>query len=170
MHRPGSGLNLRRCANGHFVTTTTANNNTWALKNNTATSELILVWVLTQDSTNFGDVWNFSVQQNPTLLGTNTAKPMIPGDAPPPGQLGYFNNPTAFTSQWQIQAQAFVQMAPLFFPWFVLPPGWAFCIQDVTAVGGPIGASALWEAITPEEFEYLYGDTGLAVKRPAGAV
>ena len=170
MRSSGQGINLHRAAWGHFITQATANHNTWALKNNAPTVELLLLWRLIQDTNNFGDSWNFSVTQNLTLLTPVSGTPVIPTDPTPPGQIGYVNTIASLPNNFQMTPNSIFELFPNVYPFAVIPPGWAFCIQDSTALGGPIGASAFWEAITPEEFEYLYGDTGLAVKRSAGAI
>lgn len=170
--RTGAGVNLRRSAYARVAATNQLNNTTLALRNNTASSELLLVWGF-GFNLNIGsaDVFLLSQQRISTaFVGTATTFPIVPTDAPPPGQLGYFNSTTVFTPSWVWYNANTASFWPITFPFTVLPPGWNLCIQDSTTATGPIDLAMWWEAITPEEFEYQYGDTGLAVKRPAGAV
>lgn len=170
--RTGAGVNLRRSAYAHIAAQGQANNTTWALRNNAPTVELLLIWALSINIANdAGDVLFFSQQRNSTaFLSTATTFPIVPTDAPPPGLLGYFNSTTQFTSSWIWYSAAGVGFWPSIFPFTVLQPGWSLCIQDSTVATNTIDVSVWWEAMTPEEFEHQYGDTGLAVKRPAGAI
>ena len=172
MRRTGAGVNLRRSAYARILGNGTANNTTVALRNNTASSELMLVWAFgTDPNISAGDLFTLSQQRLSTaFLSTATTFPIIPTDAPPPGQLGYFNSLTAFTPSWIWYNGSFPSFWPSIFPFTVLPPGWNLCFQDSGTATNTIDVSVWWEAMTPEEFEYQYGDTGLAVKRPAGAV
>lgn len=170
--RTGLGINLRRAASARISSVGQINNTTWCLRNPPASVELLLVWNL---GFNFaaisGDILYFSQQRLATpFVATATTFPVVPGEAAPPGQVGYFNSTTQFAPFWINQTGNNLPFWPGLSPFTVLPPGWSLCIQDSTTATNVIDAEAWWEAMTPEEFEHQYGDTGLAVKRPAGAI
>ena len=148
-------VNLRRCARGAVPTATVTTNGTAVLYNNTASSELILVWQLTTIGVDDPPLFISYVQgERPTTLATVEA--IVPGDAPPPGLLGYLDDPTTYSPSF---AMAVAQPAPYWpgtFPFAVLQPNWGLVMQNAATDAAVPSVSLFWEAILPKYFDRFY--------------
>lgn len=148
-------VNLRRCARGYIVDSGESTNTTLALFNNSASSELILVWQLVSGILH-SVALSPSYQQGLALSVGGTVAAIVPGDAPPPGVLTSGDSPTAFDADF-LPSAGFTPYWPATFPFAVLQPGWSLAIQNVA--GNPTGAldaSFFWEAILPKYFDRFY--------------
>lgn len=148
-------VNLRRCARGAVVSTNTSTNGTAVLYNNTASSELILVWQLQLISVDTGPFGIAYVQgERPTTLSPVEA--IVPGDAPPPGLLGYLDDPITYPPTWLWNDAANLPYWPATFPFAVLQPNWGLAMQNASTDTTVPSVNLFWEAILPKYFDRFY--------------
>lgn len=148
-------VNLRRCARGAVPLATVSTNGTAVLYNNTASSELILIWqlqLLAVDNPPLGIAY---VQgERPSTLVPVEA--IVPGDAPPPGLLGYLDDATAYPPTWLQYNNVNQTYWPATFPFAVLQPNWGLVMQNTGADTSVPSVNLFWEAILPKYFDRFY--------------
>jgi len=148
-------VNLRRCARGSVPFTNVSTNGTSVLYNNTASSEFILVWQLQLIEVDAPPLGISYVQgEIPTTLVPVEA--IVPGDAPPPGLLGYLDDPTIYPPTWQQTPTVNQTYWPATFPFAVLQPNWSLVMQNNSVDTPTPSVNLFWEAILPKYFDRFY--------------
>ena len=148
-------VNLRRCARGQLNDAGESTNTTLSLFNNSASSELILLWQLSEAFPNGGS-FQMSYQQARPYSTAGVVAAIVPGDAPPPGLLTQGDDPNVYTPDWAPAGMSQGFYWPATFPLAVLQPGWALVAQPVGGGTGAIGLVYFWEAIIPKLFDRFY--------------
>ena len=149
-------VNLRRCARGAVPTATVTTNGTAVLYNNTASSRADSRMAADDNRGRRRPAVSspmFKVSDRTTLV---PCEAIVPGDAPPPGLLGYLDDPTTYSPSF---AMAVVQSAPYWpatFPFAVLQPNWGLVMQNAATDATVPSVSLFWEAILPKYFDRFY--------------
>ncbi len=148
-------VNLRRCARGHIFNAGTATNTTIALHNVSSGAELLIIWQLGTDNASLYSLQT-SYQQGYFLAQGGVVQAIVPGDAPPPGDLSSGDSPTAFAADWETSGVLYGSPWPATFPYAVLQPGWSLVCQVQGGGPKPLGVSFMWEAILPKYFDRFF--------------
>lgn len=156
-------MNLRRCARARILDAGESTNTTLALTNNSASSELILVWQLLTDGMDSG-VFQCSYQQIAPFVTNGVVQAIVPGDAPPPGLLTSGDWPTVFPADWSPPNSADGTYWPATFPFAVLQPAWSLVMQVSGGGTAPLSANIFWEAILPKYFDRFYNHQLLEIE------
>ena len=147
-------VNLRRCGRAAIIPPSEHDNDTIALFNNTASSELILVWQA--NGASVGAAVGASYEQIGPLATTTFTAAVVPGDAPPPGILSTDDITALYTPDWYIGLPTTGPGWPATFPFAVLQPQWSLVFQPVGGGVNMGGISLFWEAILPKYFDRFY--------------
>ena len=91
------------------------------------------------------------------LSGTaGVVTPFFPGDRAPAGLVDYQAANAALTPDYYVENLSGSSMQWFHdFPFAIVPPGWAFYIQCVTA-NTNIDGGFIWEEVSIDELEYFY--------------
>jgi hypothetical protein len=147
-------VNLRRCARAAIPAPGESNNDTIALFNNTASSELILVWGIGGGA--LTSSVGCSYQQIGPLATTTFTAAVVPGDAPPPGILSTDDIATLYNPDFYFPGVTAPVDWPSTFPFAVLQPAWSLVFQILGGGSNGFGLALFWEAILPKYFDRFY--------------
>lgn len=148
----------RQAMTGAINSTNPQNGFISGLYNPSRTHYLVVRSVLMQASGSAGNLAGLAyVKGNPGTVGGNTS-PLIPGDFPVIGQMWAQDTLTAPTPTIFLDSQAdgtsFLTWGHDF-PVAIISPGWSLETAPPSVVGSDT-FGAVWEAILPEELEFLY--------------
>jgi hypothetical protein len=148
-------VNLRRCARATAYDGGESTNTTVALTNNTASSELILVWQLYGIGAGF-PLQTTYLQGVPPFSTVVPVAALVPGDAPPPGIVSQGDYPSILPADFVFGIGSLPTPWPATFPFAVLQPNWSLVIQSFGGGTGSVQAALFWEAILPKYFDRFY--------------
>lgn len=144
----------RQAMRGFISQTGNSNFGTCLLYNNSSASHLLVVRSImpTPDLSS-----NYTVGVIQGLQGTagGTVQSVMAGDANKPGMLSSLDAAAAYAQYVSILNPQFTFNFDLSVPLFVLPPGWSAFVQDLGG-GANIDCAFLWEAIYPDELDWLF--------------
>lgn len=146
---------LRQARYG-FARLNAVNLATVALFNDGAGAQYIVLRNFILDAESGGTQWNISVQNGNIAGGTAvTTSAMVPGDTPKPGLLSTLDTAVAITpnfGRWPMSATPLEWNTDLAIA--VLPPSWAFVMQDVNPAH-IMSVTLWWEVPTADQLETL---------------
>jgi hypothetical protein len=149
----------RQAARGYLLDTSGISHPTGGLYNNSTGAHVLIVRELISTAlpSVTGNVGWAYVQGMPGTVG-GTVTPLIPMQGALPGQLWSADLAFYYTPDFLPPAVAGSGNFSYWgheFPLAVLPPGWSIALAGALA-SGDVVLSVMWEAIYPEELDYLY--------------
>jgi hypothetical protein len=165
-------INPRQLARGVVVSPTTIlNMPLYGLYNNSTGAHALVVRDVRVNRTNGTLAPGAAQAALPVTMGTTrgltmattvVGVPIVSGDATPPGQLFYFDDPADEPYDFSVNfngPQDSMWGNP--YPLAILLPGWQFFVQDFYGVmnnnssNGPNGVSFVWQAVPAEDIDGL---------------
>jgi hypothetical protein len=144
----------RQAVIGSRNTGTPTNLATVALFNNTSGP----YWLVVRDATISGTasaLVHAGYVQGQVWTASGVIQNMIITDAQLPGTIGSVDTATVFASAYLLTLPNGLWFWQHEMPWAVIAPGFSWVVQAVVVAQG-IQASFIWEAIFPEELDFLY--------------
>jgi hypothetical protein len=146
----------RQALLGSRTTGTPVNLATVALFNNTLGPH----WLVVRDATIVGQasaLVNLSYRQGQIWTTSGIVSNMCNLDAQLPGTMGSIDTATVYTAMYAVGLPNGLYFWQHELPLAVVAPGWSLVIQEEVAAQG-MTASLVWEAIFPEELDWLFTD------------
>ena len=143
-----------------YITVSPNNDGTLSLFNNSSGTHLLVVRALSMGWIGGTNGLNVGTFYNQGALGTvgGVVQPLLPSGAALPGLLYSLDDTTNRVARWDYLNQPGLTETLGWwqhdFPFAILEPGWALCAHFVA--GTKLTFSAMWEAIYPEELDWLY--------------
>lgn len=145
----------RQAARGGVGAVTPTNYATFALFNNSTASQLLIVRAVSYGINSAPVQWGMIEAR---LTGTpGQTGNYFPSMGELPGLVDFSDQPAILPGDYVdgYSLETSVSLAPFPFPLAVIEPGWSFFIQ-ATSMGNPSAAGFIWEAIFPEELDYVW--------------
>jgi hypothetical protein len=144
------GFHPRQAASSAFYPGAPTTNATHQLFNNSSGAQ----WLILRNI-HFISVGSLSGGLHQSAVGaiSGAVQPIIPTEAGLPGQHWYIDgtitNPVSYTFPQSTTSTPW----PHDYPIALIPPGWAFWVQDRTAADACVGGF-FWEAVNSEEVDF----------------
>lgn len=145
----------RQAARGGVGEVTPTNYATFALFNNSTASQLLIVRGVSYAIGSRPPQWGMIEER---LTGTpGQTGNYFPSMGALPGLVDYSDQPAILPGDFVdgYSGATNASLPPLPFPLAVIEPGWSFFIQGMITGGGS-SAGFIWEAIFPEELDYVW--------------
>jgi len=144
----------RQAACAAAANVTTADYGTFFLFNNSQGSHYLVV---VDAFLPIGSAIGARIKKSQGFSGSiaNPTYPFIAGEATLPGLLYYSDEATAFTDYDQLAQTYNPAFNNMVVPRAVIPPGWSWVVGSPSH-GVEVSISVLWEAIFPDELDWLW--------------
>lgn len=144
----------RQAARGSLTTDAPTNKATVSLFNDSKGSYVLVVRAFTVDSA-AGHPIAAGYLQGAQGSAAGTVSPLWAGEATMRGSLYYLDTATALTPDWTFETGINQGYVAYPFPFAIIPPGWNLTFQNTTATEA-LTVNILWEAVFPDELDWLY--------------